>query len=143
MASNDQNWARGSTPFHPNYALTYSHSCSSVRSSGTCDISKAAAGQVQKQSAVIRGRLTTLLKCQKTSTFAPNVDPTRTSETGDMRSCEDSRSMYRRGEANGLRLRRTRICVQTATTIATEPDHSRSRRISRAYAPDEGTLRHV
>jgi hypothetical protein len=143
MTSNDHSWARGSTLFHPNYALTYSHSCSSVRSSGTCDISKAASDRLRKQSAVTRGRLTTLSQCQTTSTFAPNVDPTRTSETGDMHSCEDLRSMYRRGEANGLQIRRTRICVPIATTIAGDLDRSRNRRTCRAYALDERTSRHA
>jgi hypothetical protein len=143
MNGNDQIWARDSTRSRPNYAPTYSHSCSSGRSSGICDISKTVSGRLPKQSAGIRAHLTTRSQIQTTSTSVPNADPTRTSETGGMRSHADSRSMYHPGGVNGLQLRRIHICVPIATTIAGEPDRSRNRRISRACALDGGTLRHV
>ena len=143
MSGNDQIWVRDFTPSRPNYAPTYSRSYSSVRSSGTCNISRAASSRPPKQSAGIRAHHTTCFKIQTTSTSVLNVDPTRTSETGGMRSREDSRSMYRHGEANGLQSKRIRFFVPTATTIAGEPDRSRNRRISRACALDGGTLRHV
>jgi hypothetical protein len=143
MSDNDQTWAGDSTRSRPNYAPIYSHSYSSVRSSGICDISKTASGQLPKQSAGIRAHLTTRSQIQITSTSVPNADPTRTSETGGMRSHEDSRSTYRPGGVNGLQLRQIHICVPIATTIAGEPDRSRNRRISRACAFDGETLRHV
>jgi hypothetical protein len=141
--SNNQIWACGSTLSRPNYVLTYSRSYLSVRSSGTRDTSKHANGHLLKQSVAIRALHTTRSQIQTTSTSVPSVDPTRTSETGDMRSREGSRSLYRHGEANGLQIRRTHIFVPTATTIAGEPDRFRSRQTSRACARDGRTLRHV